>query len=674
MNAPKKTPLSSNVSGRDMANALRALAMDAVEKAKSGHPGMPMGMADVATVLFRHFLKFDAKYPQWPDRDRFVLSGGHGSMLLYALTHLCGYEGMTLEALKAFRQLGSVAAGHPEYDPRLGIEMTTGPLGQGLATAVGMALGERILNARFGDNLVDHRTWVFCGDGDLMEGISHEAASLAGHLGLSRLVVFYDDNRISIDGPTSLSFSEDVLKRFKAYSWHTLRVDGHDQEAIAETISQALKADRPTLIAARTTIGFGAPSKGGTAAAHGAPLGAEEIAGARLALDWPYVPFEVPEGIRAAWAAVGRRGSGSRTKWYARLDVEPMGDAFRAAIAGELPGLDAAIQDLKADAVRSRPLLSTRVASGWVLDHLVETMPTLLGGSADLTPSNNTRAKAAVDVAPARFSGTYMHYGVREFGMAAAMNGLALHGGLVLFGGTFLCFADYARPAIRLSALMGQRIVYVMTHDSIGLGEDGPTHQPVEHLASLRCMPNLQVFRPADPVETVECWQLALEARATPSVMVLSRQNVPTLRDASGENLSARGGYVLAEAEAGPRQVTLVATGTEVSIAMEARAVLEGEGIGSAVVSLPCMSLFDAQPEAYRREVLRPETLRVGIEAAVRFGWDRVIGEDGLFIGMTGYGASAPAPELYRHFGITPKAVVAAVKTRLSTSKSGAAG
>ena len=667
MTAHDARTLPSQATGKDMANALRALAMDAVERANCGHPGMPMGMADVATVLFRDFVKFDAKHPHWPDRDRFVLSGGHGSMLLYALAHLSGYEPMTLDAIKNFRQLGSIAAGHPERDPGGGIETTTGPLGQGLAMAVGFALGERVLNARFGDDLVDHRTWVFCGDGDLMEGISHEAASLAGHLGLSKLVVLYDDNQISIDGPTGLSFSDDVPARFAAYGWETMRVDGHDQAAIADAIGRAVAAGRPTLIAARTVIGYGAPTKAGTSAAHGAPLGAEEVAGARQALGWSYPPFEIPDAIRAAWAAVGVRGSAVRAEWEARRDASPKAAEFGAALDGALPDLDAAIRELKREAGESRPALSTRVASGRVLGRLQALSANLLGGSADLTPSNNTRTEGATDIAPGSFGGSYVRYGVREFGMAAAMNGLALHGGLIPFGGTFLCFADYSRPAIRLSALMRQRVVYVMTHDSIGLGEDGPTHQPVEHLASLRCMPGLYVFRPADLVETAECWQLALQADG-PSVLALSRQTVPALRGPGSENLSARGGYVLEEAEAGERQVTLVATGTEVSIAVEARNALEHKGIGCAVVSLPCMSRFEAETDAYRRQVLRPGTVRVGIEAAVRFGWDRVIGEDGIFIGMTGFGASGPGPELYRHFGITADAVVAAVMIRLAGS------
>ena len=655
------------VDGTLMANALRALAMDAVEKAKSGHPGMPLGMADVATVVFRDFLKFDPRDPEWPDRDRFVLSGGHGSMLLYGLLHLTGYERVTLDALKNFRQLGFLTAGHPEVDQEAGIETTTGPLGQGLATAVGMALAEQMLAARFGGDLVDHRTWVMCGDGDLMEGISHEAASLAGHLGLSKLIVLYDDNQVSIDGPTSLSFSEDVLARFAAYGWATGRADGLDQASVGEAVKAALATGKPAIIACRTIIGFGAPTKAGTAAAHGSPLGEKEIEGVRKALNWPYPPFEVPETIRAAWTAVGRHGKPARDAWNARLAASPKREAFAATWAKALPGLKEAIAAIKQDAAANKPKLATRAASGKVLEKLVPLYPVLVGGSADLTPSNNTKVKGMADVAPGAFTGAYVRYGVREFAMAAAMNGLALHGGVVPYGGTFLSFTDYARPAIRLAALMKQQVIYIMTHDSIGLGEDGPTHQPVEHLAALRSIPGLLVFRPADLVETAECWQIALTEQHSPSLFALSRQEMPTLRDGSAENKSARGGYVLAEAECGPRAVTIAATGSEVEIAFAARQALEDQGVATAVVSLPCMSLFLKQDAKYRDEVLKPTTsIRVAVEAGVRFGWDSVIGEDGIFIGMHGFGASAPAPVLYKHFGITPEAIVAAVLERRS--------
>jgi transketolase len=644
---------------RDMANALRALAMDAVEQAKSGHPGMPMGMADVAAVLFDRQLKFDPKDPAWPDRDRFVLSAGHGSMLLYGLLHLTGYADITLDELKRFRQLESKTAGHPEYGFAGGIETTTGPLGQGLATAVGMALAERLMAARFGADLVDHRTWVIAGDGCLMEGVSHEAISLAGHLRLSKLTVLWDDNSISIDGGTDLSVSDDQLKRFAASGWNTLSVDGHDTDAVAGALEQAKGSDRPTLVACRTTIAFGAPTKAGTAAAHGSPLGAAEIAGARERLDWTHPTFVVPDEIRAAWTEAGRRGAPSREAWRKRLDAAKpeLRAEFQRRLAGEVP--PAALEALRAAKAKfaaEAPKLATRQCSGAVLDALAPAMPELIGGSADLTGSVNTRAKSQTPVTRDDFSGSYVFYGVREHGMAAAMNGMALHGGVVPYGGTFLVFADYSRPAIRLGALMGVRVVHVMTHDSIGLGEDGPTHQPVEHLAALRAMPNLNVLRPADGVETAECWELALAKRQTPSILVLTRQGLPTVRrDGTGENRSARGAYVLAEAE-GTRQATLLATGSEVSLALKARELLKARGIAAAVVSMPCWELFEQQDEAYRRSVLGTAP-RIGVEAASSFGWDRWVGEGGAFIGMTRFGASAPAEALYEHFGITAEKV-----------------
>jgi len=652
----------------DMANALRALAMDAVEKAKSGHPGMPMGMADVATVLFTRFLKFDPSAPTWADRDRFVLSAGHGSMLLYALLHLTGYPAMTLDQLKNFRQLGSLTPGHPEVAPEGGIETTTGPLGQGLGNAVGMALAERLLNARFGDDLVDHWTYVIASDGDLMEGVSHEACSLAGHLGLARLVVLYDDNGISIDGETKLSFSDDSRKRFEAYGWTTEAVDGHDPEAVAAAIERARGNGRPTLIACRTTIGFGAPNKAGTAAIHGSPLGAEEIEAARARLAWPHAPFDVPEEIRAAWQAAGARGRADRTGWEQRLagaDASIRRD-FEAAMAGDPPAdLERLIARFKASIVAEKPKLATRQASGKVLEVLVPAVPELVGGSGDLTPSNNTKVDGMKVVSAGDYGGRYIHYGVREHGMAAAMNGMALHGGIIPYGATFLTFSDYCRPSIRLAALMRRRAVFVMTHDSIGLGEDGPTHQPVEHLSALRAIPNCHVFRPCDAVETAECWQLALERQEGPSVLALTRQGLPTLReDAGRENRCARGAYVLREASA-PARVTLLATGSEVEIAVAAREALEADGIGTRVVSVPSIERFLAQDDGYRAEVLGDGTVRVGVEAAVRWGWDALIGPDGAFVGMTGFGESAPYGELYRHFGITADAVAAAARAKL---------
>ncbi|UCH75765.1 MAG: transketolase [Rhodospirillales bacterium] len=652
----------------DMANAIRALSMDAVQRANSGHPGMPMGAADVATVLFSRHLKFDSSAPDWPDRDRFVLSAGHGSMLLYSLLHLTGYPGMDIDQLKAFRQLGSHTAGHPEYGHAPGIEVTTGPLGQGIATAAGMALAERMLAARYGDELVDHFTYVLAGDGCLMEGISHEAVSFAGHLRLAKLIVLFDDNGITIDGKTDISVGDDQLMRFEASGWHVARVDGHDPEAIDKAIEAAKAAGRPSLIACRTVIGYGAPTKAGSEKTHGSPLGEEEITGARKKLGWPYPPFEVPEEIRAAWRAVGARGEAARSAWEGRLAAldNDLRSDFERISAGDLPlGWEAALDEFKAAMSAEAPKLATRVASQKVLEVLTAAVPEMVGGSADLTGSNGTKTSRHVAVTRDDFSGGYINYGVREHGMAAAMNGIALHGGLIPYGGTFLVFTDYCRPAIRLSALMGKRVVYVMTHDSIGLGEDGPTHQPVEHLASLRAMPNLNVFRPADVVETAECWALALKHDATPSILALTRQGVPTLRTVhTAENLCAKGGYVLAEAS-DARKVTLIATGSEVEIAMAARATLEADGTPTAVVSMPCFELFAQQDAAYRKAVLGPKTVRIGVEAAVRQGWDALVRSHGGFVGMSGFGASAPAGQLYEHFGITADTVVAEAKKRL---------
>ncbi len=666
---PRSEQAAPAPSVREMANAVRALAMDAVEVAKSGHPGMPMGMADVATVLFTRFLDFDPLAPDWPDRDRFVLSAGHGSMLLYALLHLTGYPEMTVEELKRFRQLGARTAGHPEYGHAAGVEMTTGPLGQGIASAVGMALAERLMNARHGDALVDHFTYVIAGDGCLMEGISHEAIDLAGHLRLSRLIVLFDENAISIDGPTSLSTSMDQLKRFETAGWNVSRVDGHDPEAVSAAIEAARMADRPSLIACRTVIGYGAPAKQGTSGVHGSPLGSAEIAAARQALAWPHPPFVVPGDIREAWLAAGRRGAERRRAWSGRLAAEPLETqaAFLSAVKGDAPGLDEAVGRVKARFAEERPNLATRVSSQKVLEELVPALPSLLGGSADLTGSNGTRVKAHRPVSPDDFSGDYIHYGVREHGMAAAMNGIALHGGFIPYGGTFLAFADYSRPAIRLAALMGVRVIHVMTHDSIGLGEDGPTHQPVEHLAALRAIPNLNVFRPADAMETAECWELAIAAAATPSVLCLSRQNLPAQRtDVGASNRVAEGGYVLREA-AGGRDVTLIASGSEVAIAAEAADLLAAEGIRAAVVSMPCMDLFKARSAGERRAVLG-DAPRIAIEAAVRDGWDRYLRDDDVFIGMDGFGASAPAEELYRHFGITAERIVETARLLVETS------
>ena len=667
MNRPDIAPTLERetraVTHADMANALRALSMDAVEAAKSGHPGMPMGMADVATVLFTRFLKFDPKTPDWPDRDRFVLSAGHGSMLLYSLLHLTGYEDFPLEELKSFRQFGARTAGHPEYGHGAGIETTTGPLGQGLANGVGMALAERMMNARFGDDLVDHFTYVIAGDGCLMEGISQEAIALAGHLKLSKLIVLWDDNDISIDGAISLSDSTDQIARFEASGWTACRIDGHDPAAIAAAIEEARLSDRPSLIACKTTIGFGAPTKAGTSGCHGSPLGAGEIAGAREALGWPHAPFEIPDEVRAAWSAAAHHGTAAHLAWHVRLeaaDDERHAD-FRAHLEEDASAaVEDALARLKQAFAEEQPTLATRVASQKALDVFTHALPQIVGGSADLSGSNGTRVKAQKAVAPGDYAGSYIHYGIREHAMAAIMNGMALHGGFIPYGGTFLVFADYCRPAIRLSALMGKRVIYVMTHDSIGLGEDGPTHQPVEHLASLRAIPNLNVFRPADAIETAEAWACALSETGRPSILALSRQNLPALRtSATDENRVARGGYILREPEGG-REVTLVATGSEVSLAMEAADLLAARGIEAAVVSMPSFELFADQPETYRETVLG-EAPRVGVEAAIRQGWDAILGPGGRFVGMTGFGASAPADQLYRHFGITAENVADAV-------------
>jgi transketolase len=654
---------SQAVSHNDMANAIRALAMDAVEAAGCGHPGMPMGMADVATVLFTKFLKIDPAAPDWPDRDRFVLSAGHGSMLQYALHYLMGYADMDIDQIRAFRQFGSRTAGHPEYGHALGIETTTGPLGQGLATAVGMALAERLMNARHGYDLVDHHTYVIAGDGCLMEGVSHEAIDLAGHLRLAKLIVLWDDNRISIDGPTSLSTSMDQLGRFKAAGWRTLAIDGHDPAAITQALAEArAETSRPTMIACRTTIGFGAPTRAGTSKAHGEALGAAEIAGAREKLRWPYPPFVIPQPVLAAWRAAGARGAADREDWESRLAASPQGAAFTTQARTEL-GSEVAenLTAFKAELSATAPKIATRKASEMTLGVINAATNLTLGGSADLTHSNLTITSGMGPVTPDNFTGRYVHYGIREHGMAAAMNGIALHGGFIPYGGTFMTFTDYARGAMRLSALMGIRVIYVMTHDSIGLGEDGPTHQPIEHLAMLRATPNMDVFRPADAVETAECWLAALESLHTPSVLSLSRQTLPTLRTTpETENLSARGAYVLREAD-GARAVTLLATGSEVEIAVKAAELLAEEGVAAAVVSMPCWERFEAQDEGYRAKVLGAAP-RVAVEAAARLGWDRWIGERGAFIGMTGFGGSAPAPRLYDHFGITPEAVAMAAK------------
>ncbi len=651
-----------------MANAIRALAMDAVEKAKSGHPGLPMGAADIATVLFTRFLKFDPADPKWPDRDRFVLSAGHGSMLIYALLHLTGYEAMTIDEIKRFRQLGSITAGHPEYGHTPGVETTTGPLGQGIANSVGMAIAERHLAAIFGADIVNHRTYVLASDGDLMEGVSQEAIALAGHLKLNKLIVFFDDNGITIDGKLSLSDSVDQVKRFESAGWRAERIDGHDPEAIAAAIERAQQSDRPSMIACRTTIGFGAPSKGGTEKCHGSPLGGDEIAAARKSLGWDYPPFEIPADILAMWRKAGARAKQERAAWEKRLDaVAPDSRAdFTRRLSGKLPAaLADAVQSVKQTLAQTPKDIATRSASEFALESLVAAVPEMVGGSADLTGSNNTRTKSMKAMNAADYSGRFIHYGVREHGMAAAMNGMALHGGIIPYSGTFLVFSDYCRPAIRLAAMTGQRVIHVMTHDSIGLGEDGPTHQPVEHLAALRAMPNLLVFRPCDAVETLECWELALRANR-PSVLALTRQNLPQLRNRlDAENVCARGAYEIAGPD-GRADVSIFATGSEVAIAVDGAKLLAERGIAARVVSVPCFELLQEQPEAVRRGVVGDARVKIGVEAAVRQGWDAIIGSDGLFVGMSSFGSSAPYKDLYRHFGITPEAIADAAQGALA--------
>ena len=640
---------------RRLANAVRALAMDAVEAANSGHPGMPMGMADAATALFTRHLKFDPSDPKWPDRDRFVLSAGHGSMLIYALLYLTGYAHPTIDEIKRFRQLGSPCAGHPENFELAGVEVTTGPLGQGLAMAVGLAIAERHLNASYGDDLVDHHTYVIAGDGCLMEGVNHEAIGLAGHLKLGRLIVLWDDNRITIDGSTSLSRDEDVMGRFTAAGWHTLECDGLDADAVSRALDQAKASARPSLIRCRTIIGYGAPDKQGTAATHGSPLGAEEVAKARKELGWDFPPFEVPDDVLSAWRKAGKRAADAHKEWNARLDRSDRKEEFLARLDGKVS--NDWLEPYVAELIANPPTVATRKASEMALEKINAAIPSTIGGSADLTGSNNTKTKDLEPLTADNYGGRYIYYGIREFGMGAAMNGLALHGGVIPYGGTFLVFTDYARPAIRLSALQHARVIYVMTHDSIGLGEDGPTHQPIEHLQSLRAMPGLLTFRPADAVETAECWAIALESEE-PSILALSRQNLKPVRTEPADgNLCERGAYRLRAAR-GQRKVILIATGSEVELALAAADKLESEGVGVDVVSMPCTELFDAQPLEYREDILpdvsNREILRVSIEAGATVGWERYTGLHGLRIGIDRFGVSAPAKDAYDFFGLTP--------------------
>ena len=650
---------------QSMANAIRALSMDAVQAANSGHPGMPMGMADVATVLWSQFLKYDAAAPDWADRDRFVLSAGHGSMLIYSLLHLSGYDAPTMEDIRNFRKLGSPCAGHPENFLLDGVESTTGPLGQGLAMAVGMAMAERHLNAVFGDELVDHNTWVIAGDGCLMEGINHEAIGLAGHHKLGRMNVLWDDNNITIDGGTDLSTSEDIMARYAATGWHVTSCDGHDFADIQRALSEAAASDLPSLVACKTVIGKGSPNKQGTSGVHGAALGDDEVALARKELGWEYAPFEIPEEVRNDWLDAGAGGHQARTAWEARLTASSHKAEFERRMAGDLPDSDP-LGDHIAALIAEPQKVATRKASEMALGAINAAIPETIGGSADLTGSNNTKAGGIEAFTAEDYSGRYIYWGIREFGMSAAMNGMALHGGVIPYGGTFLVFTDYARGAIRLSALQQQRVVYVMTHDSIGLGEDGPTHQPVEHVASLRAMPNLLVMRPADTVETAECWKIALEQKDRPTVLALTRQGLPQMRtEAAAENLSGRGGYRLKSAE-NARKVVLIATGSEVHIAAECAAQLEAQGIGADVVSMVCTELFDEQSDDYKDDVIPGGALKVSIEAGTTFGWERYTGLKGLNIGIDRFGASAPAGDLFAKFGFTAEAIVPQILNKLN--------
>ena len=652
---------------QQMANAIRALSMDAVQAANSGHPGLPMGAADIATVLYTKFLKIDPLAPEWPDRDRFVLSAGHGSMLQYALHYLVGFADMTLDEIKNFRQLGARTAGHPEYGHASGIETTTGPLGQGISTAVGMALAERMMNARFGDELVDHFTYVLASDGDLMEGISHEAISIAGHLKLSRLIVLYDDNDISIDGPLDLTESGDALGRFEAAGWDAVRIDGHDHAAIEKAIEAARQSDKPSLIACKTTIGYGSPNKQGTSGVHGAPLGDDEIALTRETLGWSSEPYDIPSDLLDNWRMAGRTHASTRKAWEERLAAQSAEtkNRYERTVAGDLPqGLDGAVDAFKKQLADEKPGWATRKSSEEALKAIVPHVPEMIGGSADLTGSNNTKTPEQAPVSADNMAGQFIHWGIREHGMAAAMNGMALHGGFIPYSGTFLVFSDYSRPAIRLSALMKQRTIHVLTHDSIGLGEDGPTHQPVEHLAALRAIPNTFVFRPADAIETLECWQLALKLDTAPSILALTRQGLPAVRGYEERNGCAHGAYELAAGSSDP-QVTILASGSEVSIAMEARAALKEDGIGARVVSVPCMELFEQQNPATQADILGNTPIRIAVEAAIRQSWDRFLRPQDIFIGMDGFGASAPAGQLFQHFGITADAIAAAARNAL---------
>ena len=655
---------------RRLANAIRGLTLDAVQNAKSGHPGLPLGMADAATVLFSQFLKYDPADPNWPDRDRFVLSAGHGSMMLYSLLYLTGYPGMSLDDIKTFRKLGSPCAGHPEHGHAPGIETTTGPLGQGLGNAVGMAIAEAHLNKRFGDDLVNHKTYVICSDGDLMEGISHEAIGIAGHLKLKNLIVLYDDNNITIDGARELSDTTDNNRRFEASGWQVDRCDGHNAADVFRALTAAQKSEKPVMINCKTIIGFGMPTRAGTQKAHSDAPGADEVAGAKKALDLPAGAFTLNDGVLEKWREIGKRGASARAEWNKRKASAQASKDFDDALAGNIPhALHDALNEFKKKMIAEKPVIATRKASEGVLEVVNPVVPSTMGGSADLTPSNNTKTKDMLNFEPQTYGGRYMRWGIREHGMCAAMNGMALHGGVIPYGGTFMVFSDYCRPSIRLAALMQQRVIYVMTHDSIGVGEDGPTHQPVEQLAAMRAMPGLLTFRPCDPVETAEAWEIALNKKDGPSFLALTRQNLtPSRTTYTDKNLSAHGAYEIAGAE-GEAKVTFFASGSEVELAMQARELLKAGGIAARVVSMPCWSLFEKQDATYRDAVIGKSPVNVAIEAGVREGWDRYIGPNGIFIGMHSFGASAPYKDVYEHFGITAEAAADAAKKAIGKGK-----
>jgi len=653
---------------KDLTNAIRFLSVDAVQKANSGHPGLPMGMADVATVLFKYYLRFNPKNPDWINRDRFVLSAGHGSMLLYSLLYLTGYKSISIKDIQNFRQLKSICAGHPEYKKKSGIETTTGPLGQGLSNAIGMAIAEEVMKKRFGSNLINHRTYVIASDGDFMEGISHEAMSLAGHLKLKNLVVFFDNNKVSIDGSTKLAVSDNYKKRFESYGWNFQEVNGHNEKQISKAIKKTLKSKKPSLISCKTIIGYGSPNKSGKASSHGAALGDEEVALVRKKLKWKYKPFEIPKEILSEWRKIGKRGDLQEKKWNVVYNKKSkkVKDEFSRVINGKLPkNLDKIIDEEKRKFFDLKPNVASRQSSASVLEAITKNLPELVGGSADLSGSNNTKTKYSTIIKPSNFKGNYIHYGVREHAMAGIMNGMALHGGILPYGGTFLIFLDYCKPALRLSAFMGLRVIYIFSHDSIGLGEDGPTHQPIEHLAHLRAIPNLNVFRPADTIETLECWEIALKSSTNPSVIALSRQKLPFVTETlTKKNMSNLGGYELKKTNLNP-EVTLIASGSEVQIAIDALNKLQEININSKVISMPCQELFDKQSKEYKEKIIDKNSIKISIEAGSIYGWEKYVGPDGISLGIKSFGKSAPYKKIYEHFNLTSSNVVKLAKKML---------